>query len=374
MFSGKGGNLRIIRSIPAIIAALLITAIPLPSPAQFTVGVGFTIGTPPPALPVYTVPPAPYPNYMWTPGYWAWGPAGYYWVPGTWVAPPSVGLYWTPGYWGYSGGGYGWNAGYWGPTVGFYGGVNYGFGYYGSGFVGGIWRGGSFAYNTAVLPVNRTVVNNVYVNKTVINKTVYNNSRVSYNGGTGGIAARPTSAQLTARRTGIAPTTVQRQQATVASQDRALYANVNKGKPPVTAVAKPVTDPKQLPNYAPVTSADKAAAQKQVKTTTPSGSANKMSSANKAPATTTNKKPAATKPEAPMTTTQKHPPSTTHKPQNAMYGQPAAHAKPAGYGQPAAHAKPAGYGQPAHNAKPAPSGGNKQPPQGANGKQKPPPA
>ena len=66
---------------------------------------------------------------MWTPGYWAWGNDGYYWVPGTWVPAPAVGLLWTPGYWGWSGGYYRWNVCYWGPHVGFYGGVNYGFGY-----------------------------------------------------------------------------------------------------------------------------------------------------------------------------------------------------------------------------------------------------
>jgi hypothetical protein len=37
------------------------------------VGIGFNIGTPPPPLPYYTQPPAPFPNAMWTPGYWAWG-------------------------------------------------------------------------------------------------------------------------------------------------------------------------------------------------------------------------------------------------------------------------------------------------------------
>jgi hypothetical protein len=31
--------------------------------------------------------------------------------------------------------------GYWGPHVGYYGGVNYGFGYMGIGFAGGVWAG-----------------------------------------------------------------------------------------------------------------------------------------------------------------------------------------------------------------------------------------
>jgi len=37
-----------------------------------------------------------------------------------------------------------------GPTVGFYGGINYGFGYFGNGFYGGRWEGGHFFYNTSV--------------------------------------------------------------------------------------------------------------------------------------------------------------------------------------------------------------------------------
>ena len=133
---------------------------------------------------------------MWTPGYWAFSTGGYYWVPGTWVAPPVVGVLWTPGYWGFVGGVYLWNAGYWGPHVGFYGGVNYGFGYGGVGFGGGVWVGGHFAYNTAVVRVNTTVIHNTYVNKTVINNVTVN--RVSYNGGRAASRRRPTPAERTA--------------------------------------------------------------------------------------------------------------------------------------------------------------------------------
>ena len=95
-------------------------------------------------------PEIPAPGYIWTPGYWAYGPDGYFWVPGTWVEPPSVGLLWTPGYWGWHDGSYGWNAGYWGPHIGFYGGVNYGYGYGGVGYEGGRWNNGVFAYNRTV--------------------------------------------------------------------------------------------------------------------------------------------------------------------------------------------------------------------------------
>jgi WXXGXW repeat (2 copies) len=359
---------RITRSLSAIIATILIAAVPLAASAQFSVGIGFTVGAPPPPLPVYAMPVAPAPNYQWTPGYWAWGPAGYYWVPGTWVPAPSVGLYWTPGYWGYGGGGYAWNAGYWGPSVGFYGGVNYGFGYFGAGFVGGYWAGGAFNYNAAVVNVNRSVVNNVYVNKTVINKNVTcgNNCHVSYNGGHGGITAKPTSAQLAARQHGIAPTTAQRQQATFAAQDRNLYANVNHGKPPVTASQKPFTDPKQIPHSAPVTAADKQTAQKEVMSTGSQGTSKTPTTANKAPAT--QPKPA-NQPKQPHNNNapmnkphhnQPPPGGQAHHPQSSMNGHPTSGGHPQG-GKP-----PSGSGE-----KPPATGG--KPPSGnPNDKSKPP--
>jgi hypothetical protein len=228
--------MRTARLLAVLIAALLLGTIPVPSLAQFSVGVGATIGVPPPSLPVYAQPPAPAPNYQWNPGYWGWGAVGYYWVPGTWVPAPRRGLYWTPGYWRHSGAGYGWNQGYWGSSVGFYGGVNYGFGYFGTGFVGGVWAGDNFRYNTAVVNVNRTVIHNTYIDKTV-NKNVYND-RISYNGGHGGISARPTSDQMAAAKDRVPPTAYQKRQATIAGQNRSLYASVNKGNPPVTTSEK----------------------------------------------------------------------------------------------------------------------------------------
>ena len=65
------------------------------------------------------------------------------------LLPPYDNALWTPGWWGYGGRGYFWNAGYWGPAVGYYGGINYGFGYFGVGFYGGYWNGGRFWYNRA---------------------------------------------------------------------------------------------------------------------------------------------------------------------------------------------------------------------------------
>jgi hypothetical protein len=58
--------------------------VPVSAPAAHA-GIGVSITVAPPVIPVYTQPICPGPNYIWTPGYWAWGDDGYYWVPGTWV-------------------------------------------------------------------------------------------------------------------------------------------------------------------------------------------------------------------------------------------------------------------------------------------------
>src|SRR5271165_4173076 len=129
-----------------LLLGVLLMAIPAFLFAQF--GVSITIA--PPALPVYEQPMVPSVGYLWTPGYWGYGDEGYFWVPGTWIEPPSEGLLWTPGYWGWNEGAYAWNGGYWGGEVGFYGGVNYGFGYGGAGYEGGYWRDNHFSYNETV--------------------------------------------------------------------------------------------------------------------------------------------------------------------------------------------------------------------------------
>jgi len=95
--------------------------------------IGIAVSFGPPAIPVYEQPICPGEGYIWTPGYWAWDGDDYYWVPGTWVLAPEIGFLWTPGYWGWGGDAFFWHEGYWGPHVGFYGGINYGFGYWGHG-------------------------------------------------------------------------------------------------------------------------------------------------------------------------------------------------------------------------------------------------
>jgi len=235
--------MQINRSVRLVLFALLMLAIPAASFGQ--IGFGVSITTAPPALPVYTQPPCPAVGYMWTPGYWAWGPAGYFWVPGTWVMAPAVGVLWTPGYWGWGGGVFLWHAGYWGPHIGFYGGVNYGYGYGGVGFAGGRWEGGAFNYNRSVTNVtNITNVTNVHVyNQTVVNNTTVNNTavnNVSYNGGAGGTAATPTPAeQAAAHEQHTPPTAEQSQHEHTASTNPALRESVNHGKPAIAATSKP---------------------------------------------------------------------------------------------------------------------------------------
>ena len=186
---------------------------------------------------MYEQPPIPAEGYLWTPGYWAYGDEGYYWVPGTWVQPPSVGVLWTPGYWGWNAGAYVFHGGYWGPHIGFYGGINYGFGYGGVGYEGGRWDGDKFAYNRSVNNISNTNITNVY-NKTVINTTTVNN--VSYNGGSGGVPVKPTpEEESVAHEQHVAPTPVQAQHEQAAKSNKALLASVNQGKPPIAATSKP---------------------------------------------------------------------------------------------------------------------------------------
>ena len=212
---------------------------PPPPPAYVAPAVNVEVqaNEAPPPLPDYTQPPCPEDGYLWTPGYWAWGGGGYYWVPGTWVQPPQVGVLWTPGYWGFVGGVYAFHAGYWGPHVGFYGGVNYGFGYVGVGFAGGRWAGNSFAYNQSVTNVNVTNIHNTY-NQTVVNNITVN--KVSYNGGTGGTAAVPTAQEkAAAQEPHVPPTAMQRQHVQEAARNPALAAKANGGHPAIAATPRP---------------------------------------------------------------------------------------------------------------------------------------
>ena len=206
---------------------------------------------PPPPLPEYSQPPCPGDNYLWTPGYWSYADAGYYWVPGAWVLAPYVDALWTPPYWDFFGGRYRWHRGYWGDHIGFYGGINYGFGYTGRGYYGGYWNGGNFAYNRAVTNINVTIVHNVY-NRGVANNVRSN--RVSYNGGPGGTNVRPIPAELAVlheRRTAPVPAQIEHER--TAASNRAQFASANRGRPTLIAQAQPLPTSYRAPAARPST-------------------------------------------------------------------------------------------------------------------------
>lgn len=219
----------------------IITLITLMLPIAAAAQIGITVSFGPPALPIYAQPICPAPNYLWVPGYWAYDPnfGDYFWVPGTWVLAPEPGYLWTPPYWAFENDAYYFHPGYWAPEVGYYGGIDYGYGYFGHGYEGGRWNHGDFYYNRAVNNVNVTNIRNVY--EVPVNEP-REASRVSYNGGPGGIEARPTPAEEAAsRERHIEPVAAQMQHVQEARGNPELRATANHGKPPVAATPKPTT-------------------------------------------------------------------------------------------------------------------------------------
>ena len=212
----------------------LALMVPLAAWSQISLSVSIA----PPPLPLYAQPPIPGDGYLWTPGYWAWDPTNgdYTWVPGTWVMPPSVGVLWTPGYWAFGGGGYLWHRGYWGSHVGYYGGLNYGYGYTGSGYYGGRWDGGRFRYNSAVnnLPSGR--VHNVY-RASVPNRPAPSES---FNGGTSHYRTPPTASERRFDSTPHGQPTreqMDHEQRSITTPEQRM--SNNHGMPPTAATPRP---------------------------------------------------------------------------------------------------------------------------------------
>jgi len=228
----EGRAMRPFVVIRSLLFAVILMALSAASFAQIGISVSFG----PPALPVYEQPDCPGDGYIWTPGYWAWDGGDYYWVPGTWVEAPEVGYLWTPGYWGWGGNAFFFHEGYWGPHVGYYGGIDYGFGYGGHGYEGGRWENNHFYYNTSVNRINNTRIRNTYNTRVEYNS----GNRVSYNGGNGGINERPSAQQQTydrERHTG--PVAAQNQHMQQARSNPELRASTNQGKPPIAATSRP---------------------------------------------------------------------------------------------------------------------------------------
>jgi hypothetical protein len=229
-------------------------------PGVPNVDVVMTSSAEPPPLPDEVQPPAVIDGDLWSPGFWTWSAERYAWVPGAWVRPPLVGLLWTPGYWAYDGGLYVFHAGYWGPHVGYYGGINYGFGYFGAGFVGGRWVGNAFTYNRSVNNLNANVIRNTY-DEPVDAKM---RSKVGYHGGPHGTTAAPTAQELTAAaERHVPPTSQQHPMARRVPQASGVAMSpvhsANHATPPtaLTAQMHPAVDrtESQPPRAAPFTAA-----------------------------------------------------------------------------------------------------------------------
>jgi WXXGXW repeat (2 copies) len=192
----------------------------------------------PPPIPSYAQPAMPEEGYLWMPGFWARRDdvRDYYWVPGTWVKPPRAGLLWTPPYWRRVDDGYAFHDGYWAQEVGFYGGVDYGYGYTGDGYQGGRWDNGSFFYNSAANNFGSLSVAHTYNQAmTPEDHTV----RAGFDGGKHGTKARPTAEQeRLSRGTHLAPTAEQTAHFEMAAKDRSLYAKLNGGEPGIAATAR----------------------------------------------------------------------------------------------------------------------------------------
>ena len=121
--------------------------------------------------------------------------------------------------------------------IGFYGGVNYGFGYVGVGYEGGHWENGAFAYNRTVNNFGSVAITNVYEKTVVVEPGA---SRVSFNGGSGGTTARPTlEEEAAARERHVAAAPAQFQHERTASSDKSLLASENHGRPAVAATSRP---------------------------------------------------------------------------------------------------------------------------------------
>jgi hypothetical protein len=302
-----------------------------------------TAPEPPPPLPDYQQPPAPGDDDLWTPGYWNYASAGYYWVPGVWVQAPYQGALWTPPYWGWTGGHYGFYRGYWGPHIGFYGGVNYGFGYVGAGYQGGYWNSGHFFYNRSVNNINVNVVHNVYNYRVVVN----NNVRVSFNGGPGGLRLRPRPAEMVALREPHAPPMrAQIEIEHTAVTNRAQFVAVNHGRPASVVIEKPLAADRDVHPVAPP-AARYEAPRPEVRPNAPA--TRPVEPARGEPARPAVERPAPRPEAGPLATPR--PPANQARPE----GRPAPHAVPA---QPVPH-PPANQARP--EERPAPHAAPAQP-------------
>ena len=90
----------------------------------------------------------------------------------------------------------------------------------------------------AVNNLDPAPIGNVYNEPVIVNNVTVN--RVSFNGGEGGVAARPTPAQVLAdKEPHIPPTGPQKDHARIASMNGGQFMSANKGRPVVAATPRP---------------------------------------------------------------------------------------------------------------------------------------
>jgi hypothetical protein len=208
-------------------------------------GTVISVNLMPPPLPAYDQPPCPDQNLIWTPGYWAWFQNDYYWVPGAWVEPPFPGAMWTPGYWNWSHHlftMYTWHSGYWSYHVGYYGGVNYGYGYGGFGYSGGVWHDGLFAYNLEIVRVDDRYVRETFRDPGLVDQGyIDRNNHAGFNGGPGGVSYQISPGeQAVEHERHWEATSFQQQYEGRFRDDRSYWYRTNQGRPEHPAYATPL--------------------------------------------------------------------------------------------------------------------------------------
>ncbi len=86
----------LVRTAKLSAASLVLAACSIfPSTASAQVGIGVTIGQPPPPIRYERRPPMPGEGYIWQDGYWGVSRGRYVWVPGLWQQAPYQGAYWS---------------------------------------------------------------------------------------------------------------------------------------------------------------------------------------------------------------------------------------------------------------------------------------
>ncbi len=129
--------------------------------------------------------------------------------------------------------------------MGYYGGVNYGFGYGGIGLSAACGAVVSSRIHCGDARRFRRGLGrqpSLFSDRTIIQRnTIINNSRVSYNGGPGGIRHDASPDERNAMRDQhMGATSIQEQHVTAARNDRSFYAKNNAGRPQNLASARPL--------------------------------------------------------------------------------------------------------------------------------------